>query len=396
MVAKTKPHRSPRLALRVVAFAIFSSVLIGCQAPQNNRAYEPCSPTVARSAWVPPAVHANKKTVTSFDSLITSLSEYRVILIGEHHDRYDHHLTQLEVICRLHKQDPRLAIGIEFVQQPFQAALDHYVQRSLDEKAFLRDSEYFRRWGFDFRLYAPILRFAAEHAIPVIALNVPGEVTSKVASGGLDALTDAERELLGSLQPVADEHYRERLKEVFKAHTSRSSNDFENFLSAQLLWDEGMAARAARYLTSNGDIRLVVIAGNGHVAYRNALAERIEARHGEPVVVISQGQFAQSDPPNTLLDFYLRSNELSLPPAGKLGVILNTSEEGVKVGAFVTRSAAEAAGIQSGDFIVAIDDQPTATFSDVKLMLWNKTVGDTVRVGIQRDGEPLQFTLKLQ
>ena len=89
---------------------------------------------------------------------------------------------------------PRLAIGVEFVQQPFQEVLDDFVQQRIDERDFLRRSEYFTRWGFDYRLYAPLLRFARNNAIPVVALNVPGEITSKVARDGVAALSDEERQ----------------------------------------------------------------------------------------------------------------------------------------------------------------------------------------------------------
>ena len=106
-----------------------------------------------------------------------------MVLIGETHDRFDHHLIQLEIIRGLHAIDLRIAIGMEAFQQRFQRHLDDYVAGKLSEPELLRETEYYRHWGFDFRLYQPILSFAREHGLPLVALNPPAELTRKVGDG---------------------------------------------------------------------------------------------------------------------------------------------------------------------------------------------------------------------
>ena len=46
----------------------------------------------------------------------------------------------------------------------------------------LKQTEYFTRWRFDYRLYRPILRFARDQGLPLVALNVPRELTERVAA----------------------------------------------------------------------------------------------------------------------------------------------------------------------------------------------------------------------
>ena len=370
---------------------MFSLVLVSCQSPTLKTAYSHCSQLVAESAWVPPKVRSNTTTEQSFEVLTSALGATRVILIGELHNRYDHHLTQLELICRLHAHDARVAIGVEFVQQRFQTALDDYLQHRLDEDGFLRHSEYFDRWGFDYRLYAPILRFARAREIPVIALNVPGEITTKIARQGLDALSQEESQFVPAGGLSADENYRKRLQIAYEEHAGVSSSGFENFLNAQLLWDSGMAQRASRYLREQPTRRLIILAGNGHVAYRNAIANRIEAIPANAVTIVTQGQLANSD-----ADHELQSTALQLPPAGKLGVLLDINEEGVRIGSFTPDSAAPSVGLKTGDLIKTLDGHPTPAFVDVKLMLWRKTAGDVVLVTITRDGENLSFEVTLK
>ena len=369
---------------------IFSFAIAGCQGTSPKTGYTPCSNAVRDSGWQTPQILTSSPPIT-FDTLTSRLAKSRVILIGEHHDRYDHHLTQLELICRLYAQDPRLAIGIEFVQQPFQEVLGDFLQQRIDEEDFLRRSEYFTRWGFDYRLYAPILRFARTNAIPVVALNVPGEITSKVALDGVAALSDEEHQWVPTQGLEADDNYRARLRTVFEAHAGASSSEFDNFLDAQILWDEGMAKRASSYLAERDGVRLVIIAGNGHVAYRNAIAGRLETKPGDEVTIISQDQSAESQ-----AHYELRATELTLPAPGRLGVLLDTTEEGVKVESFTTDSAAQNAGMKSGDLIVSLDHEPTSSYADVKSVLWSRMVGELVRVEVNRDGQRLTYEVTLK
>jgi uncharacterized iron-regulated protein len=220
--------------------------------------------------------------------MIRRLEPSRAIFIGEVHDRPEHHRSQLELICRLHERGTYLAIGVEFFQQPFQAYLDDYIAGRLEERDLLRLTDYERRWGYDFELYAPILRFARQNAIPLVALNVPTELTKAVAKRGLQGLSDAQRDYLPAHIDRSNAAYAQRLKAVFEAHPKSPHSRFEHFLDAQLLWDEGMAATAADYLSKHPERKMVVLAGNGHVAWRSGIPARLSRRLDIGISVISQ------------------------------------------------------------------------------------------------------------
>lgn len=68
------------------------------------------------------------------DGVAARLTERQTVFVGESHNRYEHHLNQLEIIRRLHAAHPDLAIGMEYFQQPFQRYLDEYIAGTLDEK----------------------------------------------------------------------------------------------------------------------------------------------------------------------------------------------------------------------------------------------------------------------
>ena len=222
---------------------------------------EACAPAVADTPWHPPAVVTGAEDL-DFEGLVAKLAEKRVVTIGEVHDRYDHHLNQLELVCRLHRRHADLAIGLEFFQQPFQGPLDAYLDLRIDTSEMLAQTEYYDRWHFDYRLYAPILEFARGRGIPVVALNAPKEISSKVAQEGISSLSDTERAQFPAQLDHDVPGYRERLQAVFDEHPEIQHMNFENFVDAQLIWDESMAERAARYLTQAGvqapDVELLI------------------------------------------------------------------------------------------------------------------------------------------
>jgi uncharacterized iron-regulated protein len=317
------------------------------------------------------------------DELTGALLEKRVVFVGERHDRYDHHLNQLGIIRRLHEVDPDLAIGLEMFQQPYQSALDDFLAGRIDERELLETSEYFERWGYDYRLYRPILEYARLHGIPVIALNVPKELTRRVAQVGLAGLSERERRWAPGSVDKSDIAYRERLEKVFEAHGGMASSaTFERFYEAQLLWDEGMAEQAARFLKSYPDKRLVVLAGGGHLAHGSGVPQRVQRRVPVPSVIVMQSD--EGTPAEWGADYLLISSNVPLPPAGRLGLMLERTDAGMKVQSVVPDGSAQQAGIVADDRIVGIGGQSIRSMPDVRLALLDKGPGDSVRVTVDR------------
>ncbi len=332
------------------------------------------------------------------EGIIPRLAGKRVVFVGESHDRLDHHLTQLEIIRRLHAIHPRLAIGMEAFQQPFQGVLDDYIAGSLSEQEMLRRTEYYQRWRYDFRLYAPILRYAHEHRLPVIALNLPAELTQKVARGGTDALTAEERARLPSEIDRSDTAYTQRLREVFTKHTA-NGHSFDNFLEVQLLWDEGMAQQAADYLKAHPAYNMVVLAGSGHLARGSGIPRRLARRLPASSAIVLNGWEEALEP--DLADFILLTQPRPLPPSGKFGVLLETGNAVPTVERCFSDSPCTRAGLKRGDRFLSVDGVPVDDMTDLHLVMWDKQPGDTVILRVHRDSwitapQELSYTIELQ
>jgi len=364
------------------ALAVLMVATIAILATSAAAHSEACAPAVADTPWHPPAVVTGAEDL-DFEGLVAKLAEKRVVTIGEVHDRYDHHLNQLELVCRLHRRHADLAIGLEFFQQPFQGPLDAYLDLRIDTSEMLAQTEYYDRWHFDYRLYAPILEFARGRGIPVVALNAPKEISSKVAQEGISGLSDTERAQFPAQLDHDVPGYRERLQAVFDEHPEIQHMNFENFVEAQLIWDESMAERAARYLEAHPDAYLVVLAGDGHIT-RSGIPARFTRRSGVEAVNVLQGELEENAPEGA--DYVLVSEIIELPRGGMLGVMLDTSGDHPVVSGFAEDSAAKDVGILDQDRIVELDGNPIASLADLKVLLMEKRPGDAVSVKVERVG----------
>ncbi len=323
-------------------------------------------------------------------AILPALAKKRVVFVGETHDQYQHHQVQLAVIKGLYARHPDMAIGMEFFQQPFQPVLDAYIAAEIDEQTLLEKTEYFDRWRFDYRLYQPILQFARAHKIPLVALNLPKEITHKVGKSGLSVLTKEEMAQIPATLDRDMLAYRARIEAAYTAHPGSMKQDFEHFFEVQLLWDEGMAARAAKYLREHPAKNMVILAGVGHIEFGTGIPLRLQRQLDVEMATIVQGDHVDILP-NTA-DYVLYPKPEQLPKPGLIGVMLGPAPQGMAVEAFAENSAAREAGLLKNDQIVQLNDRKIHQFGDIRLALWKRKPGEKVRVGILRDlpGKPAQ------
>lgn len=243
--------------------------------------------TITTNLEISQASGENAASRLNHDAILQDLVTADVIYLGETHAHPADHEAQLQIIQALYQNDLPLAIGLEMFQRPFQPILDAYLQGELTELELRTQSEYDRRWGYSWEYYAPILRFAQQHQLPLLALNTPTEVTRKVARHGLSSLTDAEMEHIPPISEIdtRNRDYRAWIKTIFEQHLQHghgsspaSEEGFENFFAAQVLWDETMADRIVTFLEQKSGHKIVVLLGQGHVIYDYGVPSRVDRR----------------------------------------------------------------------------------------------------------------------
>ena len=215
----------------------------------------------------------------SFKELLADLNSCQIVYIGEKHTNASHHRIQLEVIQALFKKHSNLAVGMEMFDHTYQDVLDLWSAGELDQKDFLKKSHWYANWRFDFSLYREILEFIKENHIRLVALNIPNHIPPKIREGGIDNLREDEKEHLPQQIDTSNKAHRDYLKNVFDGHKHhfRGEVEFENFYTAQSVWEDAMAEMISQHLKN--DV-MVVLAGNGHIQFKYGIPDRAYNRSG--------------------------------------------------------------------------------------------------------------------
>ncbi|MCP3955793.1 MAG: PDZ domain-containing protein, partial [Desulfobacterales bacterium] len=313
----------------------------------------------------PLVLRPEKKEVLA--DIFTELRRTRVVFVGEQHDNFAHHLNQLQVIQALRADGEKIGVAMEMFQTPYQPVIDAYLDGKIDERTFLAQSEYYDRWRYNYHLYKPIVDFLKSNRIPLVALNVSGDISRQTGRQGLDSLSPEQRRQVPARLDFSDETYRRDLKQVFDLHGSETGLDeFNYFYQAQTLWDEAMASTAARWLTANPERKLVVLAGNGHLRHKYGIPRRLHRRTAQPYAVIVQDEEIEKG----IADYVLLTTEIEGTKAPKLGILVEEQECALVVKSAIEHGPAGKAGLEADDVIIALDGHSIKSLADLKLALF--------------------------
>ena len=224
----------------------------------------------------------NREMELRMHQALPDLEKNRIVLVGEHHGNTQHHMAQLAVIRALHEAGLRVAVGLEMFRRESQPALDQWISGELAEKEF--EKIYYDNWNFPWQAYREIYRYAREHRIPMIGLNVPREITRQVSRNGFKSLSPEQKEKVSDVSCIVDQQYMNYIRKAFGGHAHGQLN-FIYFCEAQLLWDSAMAVYTLDYLEKNTDSIVVILTGTGH-AQKGAVPRQIRTRSNLPYAVI--------------------------------------------------------------------------------------------------------------
>ena len=247
-----------------------------------------CAPTLPASHPITlphRLVDGQTGAALSTAELQARLAVAELVIVGEEHPNPHHHGAQQELVELALLAQPELALGLEMVAIPKQPVLDRWFVDG-NEAELLRALDWQHSWGYPFGLYAPTLNVVRRAERPVYALNALSSLARQVARQGVASLDEATRAALPELVPGPPSH-RAFFKEAM-SHGGHHVDDatLERYYTAQLVWDETMAARSAQILRSPSPPRLlVVLAGAGH-ARRDAVAQRAQRRGVTKVVTV--------------------------------------------------------------------------------------------------------------
>lgn len=322
---------------------------------------------------------------SAFSRVMDEISLKRAIFIGETHTNYSHHTNQLAVIREFHERGVDFAVGLEFFQRPFQLYLDAYIDKEIDEKPMLKATKYYKRWRYDYRLYRPILAYAREHGIPLVALNAPTELVRHVSLYGWNTDSAEGHMQLPAIEMEPDQRYKQRLRRVFSMHPMAGDKEFVRFMQVQLLWDEYMAESTADYLQKNPERKIIVLAGSGHLRGGSGIPERLSSRLSLDYAVLLSGQPADYVAGDA--DLIIVADGLELPKAGLLGIHIQEVETGVIVRRVGAARKQGPGHLSVNDRILSIAGERIRSIEDVRLALLDRLPGEQVWLELERNDE---------
>lgn len=224
----------------------------------------------------------------SFDNLVEAVRQAEVVAVGEEHYHADIQAFELQLLRALAQRRPqRVALGMEFLERDQQATVDAYLAGDMTKEVFqkrLNASLAFMQH------YFPLLHYAQQVGIPVIAMNVPRRLARQVAEYGFTQTMQGLNALDRSYLPVSlgsiSNTYRDYFLDAVAEFHVLTEAQASRFVEASYLKDITMATALATFLDQHPTFTILAIAGRFHFDYGLAIPTRLrQQRHG---VVIRQ------------------------------------------------------------------------------------------------------------
>src|SRR5688572_27254376 len=203
------------------------------------------------------------KQIIGIDKIVADMAGADLLFFGEDHSDSAGHYLENRIFRALHAAyGDKMVLSMEMFEADDQLALDEYLQGRIDESRFAKDV---RLWG-NYRDYRPMVEYAKQHKLPVIAANPPRRYVTLVTRRGMKALDSLSKEAKSFLPPLPYDtltgRYREKFMETMKGAPESAS---KNIYYSQSLWDAGMSYNIHRFYKKNKDKKIFHCVGKFHV-----------------------------------------------------------------------------------------------------------------------------------
>ncbi|MEZ4525640.1 MAG: ChaN family lipoprotein [Desulfobacterales bacterium] len=249
-------------------------------------------------------IFSREGTAADLADIVTASENADVIFIGESHGDPAAHFLEEEIfrkICfnsRKQKKVRPFFLSLEMFERDVQAVVDEYLADLITEKHFLDSARPWHNYRQDYR---PLVEFAKENRIPVIAANAPGRYVNRVSRLGPAALNDLPCSAKNWLPPLpyaaASPAYREKFRKFWEENEKKRAEmkekghnmpqghavspkeqfQFEHLLAAQSLWDASMAHAISLRAKKNPGAQILQINGQFHSAQGLGIPEHLHA-----------------------------------------------------------------------------------------------------------------------
>jgi len=381
----------------------------------------------------PRIVSTSNDTAFSVKEVADAIVDADVVALGELHQTPDIHKTHHELIVALYERRPNMVIAMEMFERDVQNVLLQYLNGLIDEAEFRAAA---RPWPDYARDYRPVIEFAKQNQIIVLAANAPTPLARKAATEGLSSVFGDANLARETTAPKDD--YWDSFCEMMDGHVGMLGPDgMERYYVAQCLKDDTMAEAITDHLQKRREQQdeplAILICGRMHSDHGRGTVARIKSRMPDLTVRVLSAETVEDldaglyDSPPGVADYVIVAHEpvrevatLPLPEAAQepeggsasdlptenpeglrpaLGFMPNYAGgdvEGVGVGPVREGGPAEQAGIAEGDVIVALKGIPTPDIEIYTEILDEQIIGRTITVRVHKAGVEGEAEVDLQ
>lgn len=199
-------------------------------------------------------IYTQEGKEVKFSKMMKQIAEADIVLFGENHNSSIVHWLELQVTKAMYEQSPNLVVSAEMLEADDQIIVNEYLAGNYDDKMFGDEAKLWKNYKTDYR---PLVEFAKENNLPVVAANIPRRYARMVFKKGiesLDSLTDEAKSYIAPLPFEIDlslPGYKNMI-ETMGSHAPKES--LENMARAQAAKDATMAHFILKAFTGNNQI----------------------------------------------------------------------------------------------------------------------------------------------
>lgn len=185
----------------------------------------------------------------TLDQMAAQLKNTDVVFVGEYHGNQASHLLQAQLQAKLFEQHPNQILTMEQFERDQQDILNQYLDSEIGEKTLMKEAPAWKNYAGSYR---PLIEFAKQRMLPVVAGNAPGQTVRCVGRQGqdyLNKLDETDRANVAKDAFYFTPEYQEKFQgfmsknrpKAAQAKTDKQKQRAKNSFSAQLLRDNTMA-----------------------------------------------------------------------------------------------------------------------------------------------------------
>ncbi len=223
-------------------------------------------------------IYDAKGNAANVQQIMNAVGESDVIFLGENHDDAVAHFLQLELLKKTvesYGKQKKIGLSMEMFERDVQIVVDEYLNDLITEKKFLDDSRPWTNYKTDYR---PLVEYAKQNKLAVIAANAPRRYVNIVSRNGRDALKQLSPAAKNWLAPLpyapASVEYTKKFNALM-GNMNGENHGLSKILDSQTLWDTTMAFSISEHLQKNKNALVVHLNGSFHTENRLGTVDQL-------------------------------------------------------------------------------------------------------------------------